>query len=279
MPARRLTMHRVEKPWGRHVLWGGFADPAPDAEPVGEIWFQDDRDLGAELLVKYLFTSERLSIQVHPDDAAARAAGHPRGKDEAWVVLDAAPDSTIAIGTRSLVDHAMLRAAAEDGSIETLMDWRPVQPGDVFYSPAGTVHAIGAGITLVEVQQNVDLTYRLYDYGRPRELHLDDGIAVSDARPFERNFAPEQVGPGRTILCEGPKFVLERWTLDLANAINLPIGVPGWFIPLAGAGTVDGALWAAGEVWRIDGRTALEPSRTSEALLAYPLPQRLALTG
>lgn len=279
MPARRLTMHRVEKPWGRCALWGDFANPGAGEGPVGEIWFQDDEDPEAELLVKYLFTSERLSIQVHPDDAAARAAGHPRGKDEAWVVLDAAPESAIAIGTRSSVDHARLRAAAEDGSIETLMDWRPVRSGDVFYSPAGTVHAIGAGITLVEVQQNVDLTYRLYDYGRPRELHLDDGIAVSDARPFEPNFAPEHAGPGRTILCEGPKFVLERWTLDFANAITLPEGVPGWFIPLAGAGTVDGALWAAGEVWRIDGRTVLDPSPTSEALLAYPLPQRLALAG
>jgi mannose-6-phosphate isomerase len=279
MPARRLTMHRVEKPWGRRVLWGDFVNPGDDEDPVGEIWFQDDQHPAAELLVKYLFTSERLSIQVHPDDAAARAAGHPRGKDEAWVVLDAAPDSTIAIGTRSPIDRATLRTAAEDGSIEALMDWRPVRAGDVFYSPAGTVHAIGAGITLVEVQQNVDLTYRLYDYGHPRQLHLDDGIAVSDAQPFEPNFVPEQAWPGRTILCEGPKFVLERWTLDFANAINLPNGVPGWFIPLAGAGKVDGALWAAGEVWRIDGRTALEPSQASEALLAYPLARRLALTG
>ncbi|MDQ8757704.1 class I mannose-6-phosphate isomerase [Sphingosinicella sp. LHD-64] len=269
-------MHRVEKPWGRRSLWPGFADPAPDQGPVGEIWFQDDADPQAELLVKYLFTSERLSIQVHPDDAAARASGHPRGKDEAWLVLDAAADSTIAIGTRSSVDHPRLRAAAEDGSIEAMMDWRPVQAGDVFYSPAGTVHAIGAGITLVEVQQNVDLTYRLYDYGRPRALHLDAGIAVSNAQPFEPNFTPEEAGPGRMILCEGPKFVLERWTLESGRTLTLPDPVPGWFVPLSGEGSLDGERWTAGEVWRIDGRTFFDAIRTGDVLIAYPLARRIS---
>jgi mannose-6-phosphate isomerase len=192
MTAKRLTTHRVEKPWGRHRLWPGFADPPADGEPIGEIWFQDEGDDTPELLVKYLFTAEKLSIQVHPDDAAARASGHARGKDEAWVILDAEPDSTIAIGTRAPVSHETLRAAALDGSIETLVDWKPVKAGEVYYSPAGTVHAIGAGITVVEVQQNVDLTYRLYDYGRPRELHLDAGIAVSDAIPLRPQLHPRR---------------------------------------------------------------------------------------
>lgn len=184
MAAILLATHRVEKPWGRHQLWPGFADPAPDGEPVGEVWFQTPGPEEPELLVKYIFTSEKLSIQVHPDDAQARAAGYARGKDECWVILDAEPDATIALGTHDVVGAEQLRAAALDGSIEELVDWKPVQAGDFYYSGAGTVHAIGAGITLVEIQQNVDLTYRLYDYGRPRELHLDEGVAVSDARPF-----------------------------------------------------------------------------------------------
>lgn len=275
MSAKRLKTHRVEKPWGRHHLWPGFPDPAPGSEPVGEIWFQDESDDSSELLVKYLFTAEKLSIQVHPDDAAARATGHARGKDEAWVILAAEPQSTIAIGTKEPVDHETLRAAALDGSIEQLVDWKPVKAGDVFYSPAGTVHAIGAGITLVEVQQNVDLTYRLYDYGRPRELHLDEGVTVSDARPFVPNFTPRDLAPGRSILAEGPKFVLERWRPDDARTIMLPQGVPGWFVPVTGAGTIDGAGWKAGETWLVEDSVQLTAEAGSDILFAYPTPRRL----
>jgi len=274
MTAKRLTTHRVEKPWGRHRLWPGFADPPANGEPVGEIWFQDEADDAPELLVKYLFTAEKLSIQVHPDDAAARATGHARGKDEAWVILDAAPESTIAIGTRMPVSHETLRAAALDGSIETLVDWKPVKAGEVYYSPAGTVHAIGAGITVVEVQQNVDLTYRLYDYGRPRELHLDAGVAVSDAVPFIPNFKPEEEAPGRTILAEGPKFVLERWR-GVRGRITLPDGTPGWFVPLAGTGKLGGQSWHAGECWTVDDEVLLDAAEGSDMLFAYPLAKRV----
>lgn len=276
MTAKRLTTHRVEKPWGRHTLWPGFANPAPDGDPVGEIWFQDEGGREPELLVKYLFTAEKLSIQVHPDDEAARKAGYERGKDEAWVILDAEPDATIAIGTHEPVDHERLRAAALDGSIEDLVDWKSVKKDEVYYSPAGTVHAIGPGVTIVEVQQNVDLTYRLYDYGRPRELHLDEGIAVSDAKPFVPNFTPEEESPGRTILCEGPKFVLERWT-RLSGALAMPDGTPGWFVPLKGAGTLDGQDWKAGECWLVEGDAALEASGDSDILYAYPLAKRAAI--
>lgn len=276
MTVKRLTTRRVEKPWGRHSLWPGFADPPADAEPVGEIWFQDEADTTPELLVKYLFTSERLSIQVHPDDKAARASGHARGKDEAWVILDAAPDSTIAIGTVAPIDRETLRAAALDGSIETLVDWKPVKPGQVYYSPAGTVHAIGAGITLVEIQQNVDLTYRLYDYGRPRELHLDAGIAVSDPVPFIPNFTSETVAPGRTILAEGPKFVLERWS-DPQGRIVLPEGTPGWFVPIAGSGRIAGRPWHAGECWIVEDDAPVETGQGGDILFAYPLAARIGI--
>ena len=279
MTVKRLTTHRVEKPWGRHRLWPGFADPAPDAPPIGEIWFQEEGAPPPDLLVKYLFTSEKLSIQVHPDDAAARAAGYARGKDEAWVILAAEPDSTIAIGTHAPVDAAHLRAAALDGSIEQLVDWKPVKAGEVYYSPARTVHAIGAGITVVEIQQNVDLTYRLYDYGRPRELHLDEGVAASDAVPYVPNFTPEPAGPGRTILAEGPKFVMERWSAAAAGTITLPEGVPGWFVPLTGAGALDGQEWKAGECWTLAGSASLSATAGSEMLFAYPLAKRVDILG
>lgn len=274
MPATLLTTHRVEKPWGRHKLWPGFADPAADGDPVGEIWFQTPGDAQPDLLVKYLFTSEKLSVQVHPNDAQAVERGYPRGKDEAWIILSAEADSTIALGTLAPMTSDELRAASLDGSIEHLLDWKPVKAGDYFYSEAGTVHAIGAGITLVEVQQNVDLTYRLYDYGRPRELHLEDGVAVSDARPFQALPAPGRVADDRELLAEGPKFVLERWPGG-ERTVVLPDGVTGWFVPVTGSGDAGGVEWKAGDCLTFTGTTPLSASADAELYFAYPGDQRL----
>jgi len=265
----RLSTIRVEKPWGRRQLWPGFADPAPDESPIGEIWFDAPAGRGAELLVKYLFTSEKLSIQVHPDDAQARARGFARGKDEAWVILDAQPNSTIALGTVRPVSREELRAAALDGSIVALMDWKPVSAGDTIYSPANTIHAIGAGITLIEVQQNVDLTYRLYDYGRPRELHLEDGIAVSDPVPFAVP-SPETEAAGRQVLAATDKFVLERWIWSGRRVLEL--AADGWFVPVRGAGQIDGSLFSAGECWIVDRGASVSIEPGSEALFASPRP-------
>ncbi len=275
MPATRLTTLRVEKPWGRHDLWAGFDDVPAGGQPVGEVWFDSEPGTDPELLVKYLFTSERLSIQVHPDDAAALAAGYPRGKDEAWLILAAEPDSTIALGTREATTREALRQGALDGSIVEMVDWRPVKAGDVIYSAAGAVHAIGAGITVIEVQQNVDLTYRLYDYGRPRELHLDAGIAVSDPAPYVVPPIPGAAGDDQTILCEGGKFVLERWSWSGTRTVTLPPRVPGWLVPVTGGGAIDGAAFSAGECWKVDGATVLAPHKGSDLLFAYPLQHRV----
>ena len=270
MVSARLSTIRVEKPWGRHRLWPGFADPAPEGMPVGEIWFEAPSDHDSELLVKYLFTSEKLSIQVHPDDAQARAKGFARGKDEAWVVLDAAPESTIALGTVRPLSRSDLRAAALDGSIEALVDWKPVAAGDVIYSPANTIHAIGAGITLIEVQQNVDLTYRLYDYGRPRELHLEDGVSVSDPVPFVVPRLGGERAPGRQVLASTGKFILERWTWR--GARELKLGADGWLIPVIGSGQLDGSPFAAGECWMLNESANVSIDPDSEVLFASPRP-------
>lgn len=271
MSIKRLSMTRVEKPWGRQRLWPGFADAGAADAPVGEIWFDAAAGEAPELLVKYLFTSERLSIQVHPNDAQAEAAGHRSGKDEAWVVLDAAAGATIGLGLVAPMPEGDARVAAMDGRIEHLIDWKPVRAGDVIYSPAGTVHAIGAGITLIEVQQNVDLTYRLYDYGRPRDLHLDAGLAVANLAPFEWRDVSEPAGEGQTILARGGKFVLERWTWTGERAISLPRGVPAWFVPVSGAGVIDGARWQAGECWMIKAEARIGIDNGADVLLAYPL--------
>ena len=269
MTATLLATHRVEKPWGRHRLYPGFTDPAPGGEPVGEIWFQTPGNAAPDLLIKYLFTSEKLSVQVHPNDEEAHAAGLPRGKDECWVILDAEPDSTIALGTKAPVDRETLKAAALDGSIEQLLDWKPVKAGDFFYSGSGTIHAIGAGITLIEVQQNSETTYRLYDYGRPRELHLEAGVAVSEPVPFVPHPMPGRVAEDREILVEGPKFVLERWPGG-HRSVSLPQGVTGWLVPVSGEGVADGVAWQAGDCLTLEGEAQIEASMGSDLLFAYP---------
>lgn len=266
MPATKLSTIRIDKPWGRHKLWPGFEDAPQDGEAVGEIWFKGSEDAPVpDLLVKYLFTSERLSIQVHPGDAAAHAAGHAHGKDEAWLILAAEPGAAIALGPRQPVTPEALRAAALDGSIETLLHWRSVTAGDVIYAPAGTIHAIGAGLTLIEVQQNIDLTYRLYDYGRPRALHLEAGIAVATCTPFIDQPAPAQKEAGRNILIKGPQFVIERLGADMRRTL----AQPAWLIPVTGGGSVERHRFAAGECWLLSGETSITPHPGSEILLAY----------
>ena len=274
MTATLLATKRVEKPWGRHDLWAGFPDPAPDAPAIGEVWFQTPHPDQAELLIKYLFTSDRLSIQNHPSDAYARERGHPRGKDECWVILAAEPGATIALGPKAPMTKEQLRTASLDGSIVDLLDWKPVKAGDFLYSGAGTVHAIGAGITLIETQQNVDLTYRLYDYGSDRELHLDDGVAVAKLEPWTPPPAPGRIADDRTILAEGPKFVLERWTGGERD-IALPEGKSGWLVPITGAGVVGGVAFKAGECVLVTGAEALHADAGSDLLFAYTGTQRI----
>lgn len=201
----RLETRSVEKVWGRHPLPAPFAQGSE--EPIGEIWFEP-ADAMPDLLVKYLFTSEKLSVQVHPRDGEAGPG--LAGKDECWLVLDAQGDARLAIGFRESVNEETMRAAALDGSIEHLLEWHRAKPGDFFYLPAGTVHAIGAGLTLVEVQQNTDITYRLYDYGRPRELHLDQGLAVASGEPYPEEYRRTVSRDVATCLVDGPYFRLDQ---------------------------------------------------------------------
>ncbi len=254
MTAVRLDPRRIEKPWGGYALAPWTDDVSPGDPPIGELWFE--LEPGSDLLAKLLVTTEKLSIQVHPDDRAARARGEAWGKDEAWLVLAADPEAKIGLGLTAELSIEQVRAAAIDGSLECLVDWKRVRPGDFFYSPAGTIHAIGAGVTILEIQQNLDLTYRLFDYGRPRELHLDEGLAVAKTAPWREENRPRASGPGRTVMSEGPSFVVEKWQV-------------------AGSGCVGGAkpLWLAlldeGEVWYIDGDTEWDFGSGTEALVAY----------
>ncbi len=198
-----LPTRMVEKPWGRDALPAPFA--APPGQRIGEIWFEPPPAL-PQLLVKYIFTSEKLSVQVHPSDA--QLPGH--GKEECWLVIAAEPGAALGIGFREPLSREKMRAAALDGSIEQLLEWHAVQEGDFFYIPAGTVHAIGAGVSLIEVQQTSEVTYRLYDYGRPRELHLDDGLAVALGLPHSPVHRQHIGADATMVLVDGPLFRLEQ---------------------------------------------------------------------
>jgi mannose-6-phosphate isomerase len=265
MAIRQLEGHAVEKVWGRRDLPAMYGDAAGRAEPVGEIWFADDA--APNLLVKYLFTSEKLSIQVHPDDAQAQANGHRCGKEEAWYVLSAEPGAVIGAGFAQDLAPDALRAAALDGRIERLMAWHPVKPGDFFHVPAGTVHAIGAGLSLVEIQQNVDLTYRLYDYGRPRELHLDDGITAAVATPFQPS-ATRPSGPAREVLAESDKFVIERLLGSTDHHVAGSTAYPVWIMPISGVCLAGDAVLAPGTVWLADAPLQLALEAGATALIA-----------
>jgi len=220
-----LELDRFLNPrlWGgeRLVSFLGLSQPE-EGEPLGESWqvYGDNRILNGPLqgrtlaevtaeagaaligtvaserygdtfplLAKFIDAADKLSIQVHPDDAYVHereAESGFHGKSEAWLILEAAPDASIVWGFRDALTPDEVKAAAREGRLERHLNVVPVKAGDVIYNPAGTVHAIGGGIFLFEIQQASDLTYRLYDYdrkdarGQPRDLHLDKALEVGD---------------------------------------------------------------------------------------------------
>jgi mannose-6-phosphate isomerase len=259
---RKLPTLMVEKVWGRDNLPPPFLAPA--GQRIGEIWFEPPAEL-PQVLVKYLFTSEKLSVQVHPSDASAKPG--EAGKEECWLVLDAEPDARLAIGFEREVTSAEIAAAARDGTIEQLLTWHPAKPGDLFYLPAGTVHAIGPGLSLVEVQQTSDTTFRLYDYGRPRELHLARGLEVAEGVPYAaRHHRTIADGP---VLVDGPHFRLDRIEGEPDAATLAAYPGPLLVLPLAGeVGARDGSAGAGpGECLVAGGLASLDFSRAEATLL------------
>jgi mannose-6-phosphate isomerase len=199
------------------------------------------------------------------------------GKTEAWYVVDAQPVAEVAVGFRERLTPERLRDAARTGEIEALLDWRWVKPGDVIYVPAGTVHAIGAGLTICEIQENSDITYRLYDYGRPRELHLEHGMKVSHLGRHDYDQQSFPLAPWRHQLLESSYFRIER--LNLSRAARLDGGLPFYLllICLRGTGTIAEQPFEPGECWLIPAGTAeLEIAGSDlELLLTYTSPSAL----
>jgi mannose-6-phosphate isomerase len=273
MPVEEASVRVVRKPWGVSDLqpWSRV-DGTDDA--VGELWFEraDKNASIPALLLKLLFTSEPLSIQVHPDDTFARAAGMPNGKSEAWYIVAAKPDAQIAVGLKHRITSQELRASIRNGSIVDLVQWRAVAAGDVIYIPAGTIHALGAGIVLAEIQQHSDATFRLFDYGRGRELHEDDGVAVANAWPLRPANNPTPLTPQRTVLVASRYFVFERLELPPGSSWALLAQPETWLLVLHGHAAIGLAKVSVGQaVFANGGRTSIEVGANGlTALVAYP---------
>jgi len=153
------------------------------------------------LLMKFLFPEEKLSVQVHPDDATAQRFGEPWGKTECWYVAHAKPGAQIALGLKPGVSVAQLEQGIRENRAEDLLNWVNVYQGEMIYVTAGTVHTIAGGAVLLETQQQSDTTYRLYDYGRPRPLHLERGLASVKERTGSGKVirpAPSGINGGRS---------------------------------------------------------------------------------
>lgn len=248
-----LTPFRLA-PYFRTRVWG-FNDLSPwydyktDGEPIGEVWLTGEmcaadtgplkgrslKEIAAAhgeallgagragqefpLLVKVLFPKEKLSVQVHPDDAMAQKYGEPRGKTECWYALDASPGAEVALGIKPGTPMEQVRAAIRESRLEELLAGVPVEKGDMIFVDAGTVHAIGPGAVLLETQQTSDLTYRMYDYGRPRELHLEKSFEAMRLATGSGKMTPKNVN-GHSILIDQKYFRVERWEETVPSAEN-----------------------------------------------------------
>jgi mannose-6-phosphate isomerase len=275
MAIEHAAVQVVRKPWGLADLhpWSGI-----DASSalVGELWFEraDKSAPIPALLLKLLFTGEPLSIQVHPDDAFAHRIGLQNGKTEAWYILSATPAAQVAVGLKRHLTPQELRTSIRDGSIASLVQWRPVAKGDVVFIPAGTIHAIGAGIVLAEIQQRSDATFRLFDYGRQRDLHEDNAVAAADAGPVQTLHHPPRCTGARTVLIASRHFVLERIDLPEHSSWVLFADAETWIYVLNGHAAVGLISASIGDAIFVGGdNSSIEVGAHGlSGLIAYPGP-------
>jgi mannose-6-phosphate isomerase len=278
----RLKPWFSERVWGRRDLRPWYTDTGT-TELVGEAWLTGPecvvetgelegrtfasvaQDLGGEfpLLVKLLFPNEKLSVQVHPDDAQARTFGEVRGKTECWYVLEAEPGAAVALGLKDGAGKEQVAAAIADGTMESLMEWVPVSVGDMLFVDAGTVHAIGPGVVLLETQQTSDVTYRLYDYGRPRELHLEKGLAVMKAKTQAGKVKPREMD-GFIRLIEQKYFSVDRYDLGKMDEVRVSMEGRGCLVGLKGTVSV---ITPGDEVELVPGQAVVIPVGVAEVIV------------
>jgi len=242
----RIEPRFVGRVWGWQDLHPWY-ERAAKGEPIGEVWLTGDdcrASTGAHcgktlaqifreqpgamlgddfsstdspLLIKVIFAREKLSVQVHPDDPLAQKYGQSRGKTECWYALAAEPDALVAVGLKAGVTLDMVRASIDRGTLEESLNMVPVRSGDLIFVNAGTVHAIWPGSVLLETQQNSDITYRMYDYGRGRELHIEKSLEATRLVTEAGKVAP-QVLADRTVLVESQYFSIEKIPVEVSRS-------------------------------------------------------------
>lgn len=243
----------VHQPWGSRNLrpWSTLQE---SGEAIGELRFDRGEARAADggLVLELLFTTEPLPIQVHPDDALARSIGLEHGRTKAWYVLSAAPGAMVAVGLQHRLTFCQIRASIEDGSIAERMAWIPVAEGDVVLVPAGTVHALGSGLIVAEIHSGSDATFRLFDHGSQRELHVYNAAAATRAAPIDGRCDPVVVTADRTLLAACPQFVLECIDLDPGTSWDLSAERETWILVLDGCGRVGRTETAVGRAIFVD---------------------------
>ncbi len=249
---RPVYTKTVKEPIGESWLtWGDnvIANGPLNGRTLGEVAKQYRCDLVGKaapyedrfpLLVKFLFTAEKLSVQVHPDDEGARRVGERFGKTECWYVLDAKPGAQVALGLKPGVSVEKLRQAIRGVQAEELLNWVEVQRGDMLYVAAGTVHTIGGGLVLLETQQSSDVTYRLYDYGRPRELHIEEGLAAIKLH-CRAGKVVRHTGDNPRFLVRSPFFQVEKLRLQSVLDGEVTPASPHIIVAIDGSGILESA--------------------------------------
>ena len=243
----------VEKVWGSTKLAPWFAD---SDQKIGEVWFPAE-----EILVKFIFTTEKLSVQVHPP-----------GKTEMWHILQAEPGASIALGFKDTTTEEQVRLAALSGDIEQMLEWVPVSVGDSFLNPVGTVHALGAGMVVCEIQQNFPVTYRLYDYGRPRELHLEQALKVARCGSHPGKTMPLDLPGGGRQLIDCEYFAAEEFTYGAPLEYQPAPNRYHLLIMLEGTGEIAEQPFGPGQLWRVpEGGDSfvIRPEQTVRLLRTY----------
>jgi mannose-6-phosphate isomerase len=202
---------------------------------VGMAACYDDR---FPLLVKFLFPEDKLSVQVHPDDDQARRSGQLCGKTECWYALAAKPGAQVALGLKPGTTLEDFDQAIRGNRAEELLNWVDVHRGDMLYVAAGTVHTIGGGMILVETQQTSDITYRMYDYGRPRELHIAEGLAATKLHPNSGKVVRRASDELDVLVCS-PYFQVEKIRLREPLRAEVTPASPHVVVAIDGAGIVE----------------------------------------
>ncbi len=257
MTIERTSTQAVPKPWGNTDL-RPWSSRHGNGAPIGEIWFRRSGATAPDsaLLLKLLFTTEPLSIQVHPDDAFARSIGLDQGKSEAWYILSALPGARVALGLVHPLDKPQLRRSIDEGSFPQLVRWRAVAPEDVIFVSAGMIHAVGPGLVVLEIQQRSDVTFRFFDHGRPRELQIENAIAAASDEQVPQQAPMRKLTPARTLLVTSPSFVLEDFELPPDSNWQLHAAQETWLFVRGGRARIGSMDLNMGGVTFLEADTA-----------------------